>query len=76
MLYVVEIKSERAELSALMARIRQWLDAQRFEPDIFRCSTDEESVTCRVEFRFEREALACAEALGGEVNPLGNNSVR
>lgn len=76
MLYVVELRREREELSTIMARIREWLDAQRFEPDIFRCSTDEESVTCRVEFKFEREALACAEALGGEVIPLGDNSVQ
>ena len=76
MLYVVEIGRGREELSALMARVREWLDARRFEPDVFRCAIDAESVTCRVEFKFEREALACAEAFGGKVEPLGNNPVR
>ena len=40
MLYVVEIQREREQLSAIMARIREWLDAQRFEPDAFRCTAD------------------------------------
>jgi hypothetical protein len=35
MLYVVEIRRERQELSTIMARIREWLDRQRFEPDAF-----------------------------------------
>ena len=76
MLYVVEIQREREQLSAIMARIREWLDAQRFEPDAFRCTTDDERVTCRLEFRIESEGIACAEAFGGEVKPLGDNSVR
>jgi hypothetical protein len=76
MLYVVEIQREREQLSAIMARIREWLDAQRFEPDAFRCTTDDERVTCRLEFKIESEGIACAEAFGGEVKPLGDNSVR
>ena len=75
MLYVVELRREREELSTVMARIREWLDAQRFEPDAFRCTTDEQSVTCRLEFKFESEALACAEAFGGEVTTLGSKPV-
>jgi hypothetical protein len=76
MLYVVEIQREPEQLSAIMARIREWLDAQRFEPDAFRCTTDDERVTCRLEFKIESEGIACAEAFGGEVKPLGDNSVR
>ena len=67
MLYVVEIRRERDELSLIMARIREWLDGQRFEPDAFRCTTDETSVTCRLEFKVESEAKACADAFGGEL---------
>ena len=67
MLYVVEIEREREQLSAVMARIREWLDGQRFEPDAFRCTTDGERVTFRLEFKFENEARACTEAFGGEV---------
>jgi hypothetical protein len=74
MLYVVEIRRERQELSTIMARIREWLDRQRFEPDAFRCSTDEETVTCCVEFKIESEAIACAEAFGGGVRSMGGKS--
>jgi hypothetical protein len=71
MLYVVEIRRGHYELSTMMARIREWLDAQRFEPDAFRCTTEEATVTCRLEFKFESEAIACAQAFEGEVRPLG-----
>ena len=71
MLYVVEIRGEREDLSTIMARIREWLDGQRFEPDAFRCTTDETSVTCRLEFKVESEALACAEEFGGDVRSIG-----
>jgi len=69
MLYVVEIQREPEQLSAIMARIREWLDAQRFEPNAFRCTTEDERVTCRLEFKIESEAKACAEAFGGELRP-------
>ena len=55
MLYVVELRRERDELSAIMDRIREWLDKQRFEPDAFRCTTDEQSTTCRLEFKVESD---------------------
>lgn len=71
MLYLVELRREREELSALMARIREWLDAQRFEPDAFRCATDDASLTCRLEFKYGSEAAACAKAFGGEVIEVG-----
>jgi hypothetical protein len=74
MLYVVELRRERDELSAIMARIREWLDKQRLEPDAFRCTTDERSVTCRLEFKVESEAVACAAAFGGEIAAVGSNS--
>ena len=71
MLYVVEVRRGHHELSAIMAGIREWLDGQRFEPDAFRCTTEEATVTCRLEFKFESEAIACAQAFEGEVRPLG-----
>jgi hypothetical protein len=74
MLYVIEIRRERDELSTLMARVREWLDAQRFEPDAFRCFTDEAGVTCRMEFKTESEAVACAQAFGGDVRSLGDKT--
>jgi hypothetical protein len=71
MLYVVQIRRERSELSEIMASVREWLDSQHFEPDAFRCSTDEENVTCRLEFKVENEAVACAKVFGGEVTAIG-----
>src|SRR5207248_11700588 len=47
--YTTLFRSE--ELSTIMTRIREWLDAHRFEPDAFRCTTDERDVTCRLEFK-------------------------
>ncbi len=67
MFHVVEIRREREHLAKVMCAIREWLDAQRFEPDIFRSTTDEESVTFRLEFKLESEAMAFADAFGGSV---------
>ena len=72
MLYVVEIRRDRAALSTIMGRIREWLDDHRFEPNAFRCTTDEVTATCRLEFKFESEAKDCAEAFGGELRPIGD----
>jgi len=72
MLYVVEIRRERDRLSEIMSAIREWLDGHRFEPDAFRCTTDEQSVMCRLEFKIESEARACAEAFRGQVTSIGD----
>ena len=74
MLYVVEIRRDRAKFVELMSSVREWLDGRRFEPDAFRCATDEQNVTCRLEFKIESEASACAEAFGGQVSSIGNKA--
>ena len=74
MLYVVEIRRGHDQLSTIMARTREWLDAQRFEPDAFRCNSDETTVTCRLEFKLESEAIACARAFEGEVRSVGDKA--
>ena len=74
MLYVVEIRRERDRLSETMSAVREWLDNRRFEPDAFRCTTDENHLTCRLEFKFESEAAACAQAFGGQLSSIGNTS--
>ena len=68
-MYVVEIKREREHLAKVMSGIREWLDGKRFEPSVFRCTTDEETATFRLEFKAESEAVACAEVFGGEITP-------
>jgi hypothetical protein len=72
MLYVVEIRREQEQLTAILSAIREWLDNHRFEPDAFRCTADQEGVTCHLEFKFESEATACANAFGGEIRRLGH----
>jgi len=74
MLYVVEIEREREELSTLMDRLREWLDERRLEPDAFRCTIEDERVTCRLEFNVESEAIACAREFDGEVRSLGDKT--
>jgi hypothetical protein len=66
MLYVVEIQRDRELFAMAMSAIREWLDAQRFEPEIFRCDSTEALVTFRLEFNQESEAAACADAFGGQ----------
>jgi hypothetical protein len=73
MLYLVEIRREREPLAKAMSDIREWLDTRRFEPDAFRCNTDEEAVTFRLEFKNEGEAIACANAFGGRVSSVGDS---
>ena len=75
MLYVVEIRRERDRLAETMSGIREWLDDHRFQPDAFRCTTDDEGITCRVEFKVESEAIAYAKTFGGEVKLMGDKSV-
>jgi tryptophanyl-tRNA synthetase len=73
MLYAVEIGREREDLAKVMSAIREWLDAQQFEPDAFRCTTDDESITCRLEFKRESEAAACANAFGAQISSIGDS---
>lgn len=74
MLYVVEIRRDREYLAKAMSALREWLDTQRLEPDAFRCTTDDATLTFRVEFRSESKALACADAFGGQVSTIGDTS--
>jgi hypothetical protein len=71
MLYVAEIRRDRDHLAKVMSAIREWLDGRRFEPNAFGCNTDEQSVTFRLEFKYESEAVACAGAFQGQVTSSG-----
>ena len=61
-MYSVEVRCHVENLAAVMSRMRQWLDDQRFEPDIFRHTTADESVTIHLQFKVESETIAFAEA--------------
>lgn len=69
MLYAVEIRRERDDIAKLMSSIRVWLDAECFEPDVFRSVAANGSVTFHLEFKIESEAMACAQTLGGQLLP-------
>jgi hypothetical protein len=66
------MRRKREPLAKAMSGIREWLGAQRFEPDAFRCNTDEESVTFWLEFKSQSEAVACSTAFGGQVSSRGD----
>jgi hypothetical protein len=71
MLYVVEIRRDREHLAKVMSSIREWLDGRRFQPDAFACDQEGQSIVCRLEFRNESEACACADAFKGQVSSTG-----
>ena len=67
MLFSVEISCGTEDLVAIMSRMREWLDAQRFEPDAFKHTAEGNSVTIRVQFKAESEAIAFAGTFGGDL---------
>ena len=66
MSFSVEVRCRAEELVAVMSRMREWLDARRFEPDTFRDTLDGESVIFLVQFKVESEAAAFAETFSGQ----------
>jgi hypothetical protein len=69
MLYTVKLCLGEEELADRMSEMRVWLDRHGFEPDLFQyCTTGPTGVLLRVDFKFEREAFAFAEAFGGSIN--------
>ena len=67
MSYSVEVRSDAANIGSVMERMREWLDAQRIEPDIFRHTADEAGVTIHLQFKVESEARAFAHAFSGQL---------
>jgi hypothetical protein len=66
-MYSVEVRCHVEDLAAAMSRMRQWLDDQRFEPDIFRHTVIDESVTIRLQFKVESQTTAFAQAFSGQL---------
>jgi hypothetical protein len=48
--------------------MREWLDAQRFEPDTFRHTVDGEHVAFHVQFKAENEAIAFVQTFSGQLS--------
>ena len=74
---LVTIPIAESDLPGRMMAMRAWLDHQRFEPYTFRYTPNAwKDGAFRVEFKFEHEAAAFAEAFGGRVVGESNADVR
>ena len=67
MSYSVEVRNVAADIGSVMERMREWLDAQRIEPDVFRHTADEAGVTIHLQFKVESEAFAFAQRFSGQL---------
>ena len=67
MLWSVEVHCDAEDLVSVMSKMREWLDAQRIEPDIFRHTVDGASVTIHLQFKVESEAIVFAQAFSGQL---------
>ena len=66
-MFSVEVCRDAEELVSTILKMREWLDGRRIEPDIFRHTVDEASVTIRLQFKVESEAIAFAQAFSGQL---------
>ena len=67
-MFLVQISAPEQDEKGLTARMntmREWLDHCRFEPSVFRYSSDASGAVFNVEFKVEAEALAFAKEFGG-----------
>jgi hypothetical protein len=67
MSYSVEVRNVAANIGSVMEKMREWLDAQQIEPDVFRHKVDEAGVTIHLQFKVESEARAFAHAFSGQL---------
>jgi hypothetical protein len=67
MSYSVEVGCDAGNLVGVMSKMREWLDTQRFEPDIFRHTVEGTSVAIHLQFKVESEATAFAQAFSGQL---------
>ena len=67
MMRSAEVRCDSENLVSIMAKMREWLDARRVEPDIFRHTVEGPSVTIHLQFEVESEAIAFAQAFSGQL---------
>ena len=67
MLYTVHVHLDKKRLVARMSEMRIWLDAHRYEPDLFQYQMAGRGAVVCVDFKFQREAFAFAEAFDRSV---------
>src|ERR1051325_6982253 len=69
-MFLVQISAPEQDEKGLTARMntmREWLDHCRFEPSVFRYSSNSSGAVFDVEFKVEAEALAFAKEFGGGI---------
>jgi hypothetical protein len=69
-MFLVQISAPEQDEKGLTARMntmREWLDHCRFEPSVFRYSSNPSGAVFDVEFKVEAEALAFAKEFGGRI---------
>lgn len=67
MLYTVRVMLDEKSLVTRMSEMRVWLDAHRYEPDLFQYRMVGRGAVVRVDFKVEPEAFAFAEAFNGSL---------
>jgi hypothetical protein len=67
MLHVVEIRFADKQFLEVISRVRGYFDDRDFQPRTFRYWLTEPDSVMRVNFEFEEQAQAFAQAFGGVV---------
>ena len=67
MLHVVEIRFASENFKEVISRVRGWLNCENAQPSTFRYRLSEPDSVVRVNFEFEEQAQAFAQAFGGAV---------
>ena len=67
MLHVVEIRFAGEDFKEVISRVRGWLNCENVQPSTFRYWLSEPDSVLRVNFEFEAQAQAFAQAFGGVV---------
>lgn len=66
--YTVRLRLDTDAFLARMSEMRVWLDRQGYQPDLFQYHTERDgAAVLRVDFKFEKEAFAFAEAFNGSL---------
>ena len=67
MLHVVEIRFAGENFKEVISRVRGWLNCENAQPSTFRYQLTEPETVVHVDFEFEQQAQAFAQAFGGAV---------
>jgi hypothetical protein len=68
-MHLVEIRRHTADLGAVMAQMRAWLDHRQAETSMFELAfLPDREIRFRLRFRNAGDALVFAHAFGGEVS--------